>query len=795
MDESFGSSSMADSMAAFRSFGSNSMMGRTSTRSSLQLKYGVAKDESTFFIPQQHHLPCAAIARSLQTINAEEFPGRPGLLRTDQLLSTVRTFDDALSTCMTYSDREVEQRSGEIADIIEHLRLHTKRRWGQCALDEELIEWEHTGLIYGLFKVKLSIWERVFLCTDVFAITSKASTIVSQFLMLAIFVSTVVWIFSTLPSMQEIPERCRSVTTTEVGECAPEPHVAFQVVEWASVLLFTFEYLVRLLTVHGVRPALLDEKNIGSLLLPQLDPGEGRYFSFVYRDGRLQRIVRHVFGTANLIDLFAILPFWLGVFGADTGGGGGNSGGALVVLRVLRLARIFRVMKLGKYNDQFNVVSHVLRDSAAILAVLAVAILFSSIVFGMGLWYIEKGNWYPEGHPALQNVTSFPIVGRGAQLRHDGSPDMYALEESPYHRVFNCLWFVLVTVAAVGYGDFAPATFMGKCMGSVTILAGIVILSMPIGAIGANFGHEYNRAIVEKQRRGRAEVISKRRSAEEDEADEALSSELDLDASGSLVSVGLEFKSLNEARERILSNAQKLEFTWRRLLSPILYEELSRELRIFATELFADAELSEPMDKEARSAFLLTRAPPLGKPLVSLGQLNALDALTTRVHAAIAFATFESTNGSELVPEKLEQAKDCRRRWSDFCEECWGYVVEHCRVASPEEAGEYYEMKSELLHRTLSTINRRRKTKLATMFQGVVGRATAMDRLRNTVQTGGGFVDAVLTQASTAAALMTDPKMAPKAPPPNTGFNISNRASAPPVLKTTTGAASDDCLL
>merc|ERR1719506_2262780 len=71
-----------------------------------------------------------------------------------------------------------------------------------------------------------------------------------------IVVSIITWMVSTMPAVQLIKDGCNSI---EVGECLPEPHYSFKLIETICVVTFTVEYFVRLLTVHSVRFALLDE--------------------------------------------------------------------------------------------------------------------------------------------------------------------------------------------------------------------------------------------------------------------------------------------------------------------------------------------------------------------------------------------------------------------------------------------------------------------------------------------------------------------------------------------------------
>merc|ERR1719375_1527413 len=195
-------------------------------------------------------------------------------------------------------------------------------------------------------------------------------------------------------------------------------------------------------------------------------------------DGRFYTTVKYVLSISNLVDLFAILPFWI-----ETISGGFEGGGALMVLRVLRLTRVFRVFKLGKYNEVFNLFSRVVSKSTPALSLMLFFISLGCCLFGTLIWFTEQGTWYPKGHPEL---TRLDITKRGAYLRKDGTLGEQ-LEESPFHSIIHSFWYIIVTITTVGYGDLAPKTPLGKVVGSLTILNGIIVLAMPIGVVGTNF--------------------------------------------------------------------------------------------------------------------------------------------------------------------------------------------------------------------------------------------------------------------------------------------------------------------
>ena len=88
---------------------------------------------------------------------------------------------------------------------------------------------------------------------------------------------------------------------------------------------------------------------------------------------------------------------------------------------------------------------------------------------------------------------------RGSYLRPDVLGNEKA-EVSPFNSIPRCFWWVVVTATTVGYGDMYPTTAGGKIIATITMIAGLLILALPITIVGANFAMEYEE-VEEKKRR------------------------------------------------------------------------------------------------------------------------------------------------------------------------------------------------------------------------------------------------------------------------------------------------------
>lgn len=242
----------------------------------------------------------------------------------------------------------------------------------------------------------------------------------------------------------------------------------FELVEAVCIYIFSVEYLARLFTAWAARFGEKFEIVLDVVTMPKpANPALARTWAFVTN-------------PMNMIDFFAILPFYLNMM---MDGGGGGFG----FLRVLRLARVFRVFKMGKYSAGMSLLTNVLSKSAPALRLLCFFSLIGMILFGSMIFFCEQGMWMvTEAYP------------NGAYLRWDVTGTK--LEVSPFVSIPGCFWWVIVTQTTVGYGDQYPVTDMGKVVGSICMVSGILVLALPITIIGANFANEYAKVQADEAR-------------------------------------------------------------------------------------------------------------------------------------------------------------------------------------------------------------------------------------------------------------------------------------------------------
>ncbi|MDB4297325.1 ion transporter [Flavobacteriaceae bacterium] len=179
----------------------------------------------------------------------------------------------------------------------------------------------------------------------------------------------------------------------------------FYILEWGITILFTIEYILRVLTVN--------------------------------------KPLKYIFSFYGLIDLLSTLPKYIGIFIFETKG--------LSILRALRLLRIFRILKLVRFLGASNTLINSLKASRAKIGVFLYVVVIFSILLGT-LMYLVEGN-------ADSGFTSIP----------------------------KSIYWTIVTMTTVGYGDIAPATTLGQIIASIVMVLGYGILAVPTGIVSAEF--------------------------------------------------------------------------------------------------------------------------------------------------------------------------------------------------------------------------------------------------------------------------------------------------------------------
>jgi voltage-gated potassium channel len=169
---------------------------------------------------------------------------------------------------------------------------------------------------------------------------------------------------------------------------------------------------------------------------------------YILRIWIVKKARTYIFSFYGIIDLLSVLPTYLGLIFAGTQG--------LMVIRALRLLRVFRILKLNRYTKEGAIIVRALRESRIKISVFLFAVLTLVIIIGTVMYLVEgAGNGF----------TSIP---RG-------------------------IYWAVVTLTTVGYGDISPVTSLGQFLASVVMIIGYAIIAVPTGIVTAELTKHSNK--------------------------------------------------------------------------------------------------------------------------------------------------------------------------------------------------------------------------------------------------------------------------------------------------------------
>jgi voltage-gated potassium channel len=155
--------------------------------------------------------------------------------------------------------------------------------------------------------------------------------------------------------------------------------------------------------------------------------------------------LKYVLSPAGLVDLIAVLPFWFAPLLPDD-------------LRVLQVLRILRFFKIARYSPAMRSLLDVLyRERRA---------LFGCLVITLGIALVAATAMHlAEGHVQPDKLGTIP----------------------------KALWWAIVTLGTIGYGDVVPVTAIGKLIATGTIICGLIVIALPVGIIATAFADQIHR--------------------------------------------------------------------------------------------------------------------------------------------------------------------------------------------------------------------------------------------------------------------------------------------------------------
>ncbi|WP_066225368.1 ion transporter [Formosa haliotis] len=183
-------------------------------------------------------------------------------------------------------------------------------------------------------------------------------------------------------------------------------HDVLNAAEWVITILFTIEYIARIITV--------------------------------------KKPLKYICSFYGIIDLLSTAPKYLSIIFTGTH--------ALVALRALRLLRIFRILKLGRYLGASHNLVSALKASRAKISVFLFAVIILAVILGTIMYLVEG-------------------------------------EENGFTNIPKSVYWCIVTLTTVGFGDIAPQTPLGQFIASLVMILGYGIIAVPTGIVSAEYSN------------------------------------------------------------------------------------------------------------------------------------------------------------------------------------------------------------------------------------------------------------------------------------------------------------------
>lgn len=201
--------------------------------------------------------------------------------------------------------------------------------------------------------------------------------------------------------------------------------------------------------VHARFGAIFTAVEIVSLLIFSIEYGLRLWAAVQHPPYRhlARRMARLKFATSALgtIDLLAVLPFWFAFFvPAD--------------LRVMLVLRVFRFLKIARYSPGVrSLLDALYAERRALLG--CFIILIGTALIAAAIMHLVEGQAQPD----------------------------------KFGTIPEAMWWAIVTLGTIGYGDVVPVTILGKIVASFTIFAGLIMIALPVGIIATAFSEQIHR--------------------------------------------------------------------------------------------------------------------------------------------------------------------------------------------------------------------------------------------------------------------------------------------------------------
>jgi len=276
------------------------------------------------------------------------------------------------------------------------------------------------------------------LMEKIYAFFSDPSSSIGAFIWTVIVIATV------------IESTITFIVWTDPQYYSSDNNVVFNGLEIYAVVIFTFDYFIRLFSAPDKKEFLMD--------------------------------------FLNLIDFLSILPFYIERILIAVYGDLNIS--SLAAIRIVRLFRVVRILKISKYTHSAGLLTKTMKNSREAFLMLLFSIILVMILYSSAIFYAEQTE------STFNTTTKMWIYNDGVI--------------SGFQSISDAMWWCITTLTTVGYGDIVPRTLLGRFIAGLTMLTGVLVLAIPISIFGANFNDIYKEYLIHQRRAAIAVLRAKK---------------------------------------------------------------------------------------------------------------------------------------------------------------------------------------------------------------------------------------------------------------------------------------------